>query len=198
MIKVGIFMADGCEEIEGLTVVDIVRRAKLEIETISITEKAEVTSSHQVTFKTDTTKAQADFDSYDAIVLPGGMPGTLNLGADETVVKTIKSFAAEGKLVAAICAAPSVLGENHIQIGRASCRERVQISVVAVSLKKATCHPGFEEKLLGAQWLEQPVVVDGNVITSRGMGTAIAFALELVRYFTDDATVEHIRQGLVY
>jgi len=149
MIKVGIFMADGCEEIEGLTVVDIVRRAKLEIETISITEKAEVTSSHQVTFKTDTTKAQADFDSYDAIVLPGGMPGTLNLGADETVVKTIKSFAAEGKL-------------------------------------------------LGAQWLEQPVVVDGNVITSRGMGTAIAFALELVRYFTDDATVEHIRQGLVY
>ncbi|MFQ7714876.1 MAG: DJ-1/PfpI family protein [Agathobacter rectalis] len=92
MIKVGIFMADGCEEIEGLTVVDIVRRAKLEIETISITEKAEVTSSHQVTFKTDTTKAQADFDSYDAIVLPGGMPGTLNLGADETVVKTIKSL----------------------------------------------------------------------------------------------------------
>ena len=144
-------------------------------------EKAEVTSSHQVTFKTDTTKAQADFDSYDAIVLPGGMPGTLNLGADETVVKTIKRFAAEGKLVAAICAAPSVLGENHILEG-----------------KKATCHPGFEEKLLGAQWLEQPVVVDGNVITSRGMGTAIAFALELVRYFTDDATVEHIRQGLVY
>ena len=89
MIKVGIFMADGCEEIEGLTVVDIVRRAKLEIETISITEKAEVTSSHQVTFKTDTTKAQADFDSYDAIVLPGGMPGTLNLGADEFLRNSI-------------------------------------------------------------------------------------------------------------
>ena len=181
MSKVGIFMADGCEEIEGLTVVDIVRRAKLEIETISITEKAEVTSSHQVTFKTDTTKAQADFDSYDAIVLPGGMPGTLNLGADEIVVKTIKSFATEGKLVAAICAAPSALGENHILEG-----------------KEATGHPGFEEKLLGAQWLEQPVVVDGNVITSRGMGTDIAFSLEIVRYFTDDATVEHIRQGLVY
>ena len=77
-----------------------------------------MTSSHQVTFKTDTTKAQADFDSYDAIVLPGGMPGTLNLGADEIVVKTIKSFATEGKLVAAICAAPSVLGENHILEGK--------------------------------------------------------------------------------
>ena len=110
MIKVGIFMADGCEEIEGLTVVDIVRRAKLEIETISITEKAEVTSSHQVTFKTDTTKAQADFDSYDAIVLPGGMPGTLNIGEEETIIKTKKKIAAERKLVAAIRAAPSVLG----------------------------------------------------------------------------------------
>jgi 4-methyl-5(b-hydroxyethyl)-thiazole monophosphate biosynthesis len=72
------------------------------------------------------------------------------------------------------------------------------VRIIYLRAKKATCHPGFEEKLLGAQWLEQPVVVDGNVITSRGMGTAIAFALELVRYFTDDATVEHIRQGLVY
>ena len=94
MSKIGIFMADGCEEIEGLTVVDIVRRAGMEIETISITDKAEVTSSHKVTFKTDTTKADADFDSYDGIVLPGGMPGTLNLGADETVDRVIREFAA--------------------------------------------------------------------------------------------------------
>ena len=170
MSKIGIFMADGCEEIEGLTVVDIVRRAGLDIETISINGKKNVTSSHKVTFETDTTKEEADYDSYDAIVLPGGMPGTLNLGADTTVTKTIREFAAKGKLVAAICAAPSVLGENHILEG-----------------KRATCHPGFEEKLLGAEWSEQPVVVDGNVITSRGMGTAIAFGLEIVRYFTDDA-----------
>ena len=181
MSKIGIFMADGCEEIEGLTVVDIARRGGLDIETISITDKTEVTSSHKVTFMTDTTKAQADFDSYDAIVLPGGMPGTINLGADATVVDTIKKFAAEGKLVAAICAAPSVLGENHILEG-----------------KKATCHPGFEDNLLGATWIEQPVVGDGNVSTSRGMGTAIAFALEIVRYFKDDEAVDHIRQGLVY
>lgn len=181
MSKIGIFMADGCEEIEGLTVVDIVRRAGLDIETISINGKKNVTSSHKVTFETDTTKEEADYDSYDAIVLPGGMPGTLNLGADTTVTKTIREFAAKGKLVAAICAAPSVLGENHILEG-----------------KRATCHPGFEEKLLGAEWSEQPVVVDGNVITGRGMGTAIAFGLEIVRYFTDDAKVDHIRQGLVY
>ena len=181
MSKIGIFMADGCEEIEGLTVVDIVRRAGIDITTISISDKKEVAGAHGITFLTDAKKDEVDFSTLEGIVLPGGMPGTINLGADETVVKTIKSFAADGKLVAAICAAPSVLGENHILEG-----------------KKATCHPGFEEKLLGAQWLEQPVVVDGNVITSRGMGTAIAFALEIVRYFTDDATVEHIRQGLVY
>ena len=105
MKKVGIFMADGCEEIEGLTVVDIVRRAKLEMTTISITDEKEVTSSHNVTFLTDALASEVDFDGFDAIVLPGGMPGTLNLGANETVNKVIKKFAGEGKIVAAICAA---------------------------------------------------------------------------------------------
>lgn len=181
MSKLGIFMADGCEEIEGLTVVDMARRAGIEIEMISITGKKEVTSSHAVTFMADVTKENADYESYDGIVLPGGMPGTVHLGEDETVNQVIRDFAAQGKLVAAICAAPSVLGLAGILEG-----------------KKATCHPGFEEKLLGATWLEQPVVVDGNVITSRGMGTAIAFATEIIRYFTDDATVEKVHKGLIY
>ena len=181
MSKIGIFMADGCEEIEGLTVVDIARRAGIEIDTISITGKPVVTSSHKVTFETDTTKEEADFASYDGIVLPGGMPGTLNLQADETVNKVIRQFATEGRLVCAICAAPSVLGAAGILEG-----------------KCATCHPGFEEKLTGAKVEEKEVVVDGNVITSRGMGTAIPFALEIVRYFADDETVEQVRKGLVY
>ena len=181
MSKIGIFMADGCEEIEGLTVVDIVRRAKLEIDTISITGKKEVTSSHNVTFLTDTTAEKADFASYDGIVLPGGMPGTIHLGENETVDRVIKEFAAEGKLVAAICAAPSVLGQAGILEG-----------------KRATCHPGFEDKLLGANVEFEPVVRDGNVITSRGMGTAIPFALEIVRYFLDDEAVEHVKTGLAY
>lgn len=181
MKKIGIFMADGCEEIEGLTVVDIVRRAKMEIVMISITGKREVTSSHQVTFLTDALAAEVDYDTLDGIVLPGGMPGTLNLQADETVSKVIRQFAAEGKLVCAICAAPSVLGAAGILEG-----------------KWATCHPGFEEKLTGARVEEKEVVVDGNVITSRGMGTAIPFALEIVRYFADDETVEQVRKGLVY
>lgn len=181
MSKIGIFMADGCEEIEGLTVVDIVRRAKFEIDTISITGKKEVTSSHNVTFLTDTTAEEADFTSYDGIVLPGGMPGTIYLGENEIVNRVIREFAAEGKLVAAICAAPSVLGQAGILEGR-----------------NATCHPGFEDKLLGANVKFEPVVCDGNVITSRGMGTAIPFALEIVRYFLDDAAVEHVKTGLVY
>lgn len=181
MKKIGIFMVDGCEEIEGLTVVDIVRRAKMEIVMISITGKREVTSSHQVTFLTDALAAEVDYDTLDGIVLPGGMPGTLNLQADETVNKVIRQFAAEGKLVCAICAAPSVLGAAGILEG-----------------KWATCHPGFEEKLTGAKVEEKEVVVDGNVITSRGMGTAIPFALEIVRYFADDETVEQVRKGLVY
>ena len=179
--KIGIFMADGCEEIEGLTVVDIARRAKLEIVMISITEQKEIKGSHGIVFHTDALAKDAAFAELDGIILPGGMPGTLNLGADALVNDVIKNFAAEGKLVGAICAAPSVLGAAGILQGR-----------------KATCHPGFEEKLTGAVTTEDMVVVDGNVITSRGMGTAIPFALEIVRYFAGDETVEQIKKGLVY
>lgn len=181
MCKIGIFMADGCEEIEGLTVVDVVRRAKMEIVMISITGKKEVTSSHNVTFLTDALASEVNYAELDGIVLPGGMPGTLNLGADGTVNQVIKEFAAADKLVSAICAAPSVLGAAGLLNG-----------------KHATCHPGFEEKLIGATTSEDEVVVDGNIITSRGMGTAIPFALEIVRYFKDDAAVEEIKKGLVY
>ena len=183
MKKVGIFMADGCEEIEGLTVVDIVRRAKMDITMISITEKKEVTSSHQVTFLADAIASEVDFEELDAIVLPGGMPGTLNLGASETVDRVIRDFAAKGKIVAAICAAPSVLGAAGLLQGR-----------------HATCHPGFEEKLEGAVTSEDAVVVDGNIITSRGMGTAIDFGLALVECLTDfdEEVTEHLKKGIVY
>ncbi len=181
MKKIGIFMADGCEEIEGLTVVDIMRRAGMEIDMISVSGKKEVTGSHNITFFADISIDEADFSSYDGLVLPGGMPGTLKLSANETVTAQIKKFAEDGKLVAAICAAPSVLGEAGILQG-----------------KCATCHPGFEEKLAGAKFLADNVVSDKNIITSRGMGTAIDFALEMVKYFADDSAVAKIRQGLIY
>jgi len=114
-------------------------------------------------------------------VLPGGMPGTNHLMAHEGLKNVLLSYNKEKKYLAAICAAPSVLGMNGLLEGR-----------------HATCYPGFEEKLNGATCLENPVVVDRNIITSRGMGTAILFALEIVRYFADDETVENIKTGLVY
>lgn len=181
MSKIGIFMADGCEEIEGLTVVDIVRRAGIDITTISISDKKEVAGAHGITFLADAKKDEVDFSTLDGIVLPGGMPGTINLGADETVDKVIREFAAGGKLVAAICAAPSVLGQAGLLNG-----------------KHATSYPGFEPKLTGAVTSENPVVQDGNVITSRGMGTAIAFALEIVSYFTDKKTADKLAESIIY
>lgn len=179
--KIGVFMADGCEEIEALTVVDIARRAGIEAVMISVSGGRTIHGSHGIAFEADISKQDVDFSELDGIVLPGGVKGTENLGVDETVLEMIREFTREDKLVAAICAAPSVLGLNHILEGR-----------------HATCHPGWEDKLLGAICEEDDVVCDGNVITSRGMGTAIPFALAIVDHFTDVSTVEHVKKGLVY
>lgn len=181
MSKLGIFMADGCEEIEGLTVVDITRRADIEITMISITEKKEVIGSHNIIFKADALAAEVNYDELDGIILPGGMPGTLKLGADETVNKVIREFAASGKLVCAICAAPSVLGTAGILSG-----------------KKAVCYPGFEDKLKGADVCGEEIAVDGNIITGRGMGTAIPFALSIVRYLKGDEAADELGKGIIY
>lgn len=182
MKKIGIFMADGCEEIEGLTVVDLVRRAKLEIVMISISDTKEVTGSHGVKFMVDALASEVDFASLDGIVLPGGMPGTVHLGESKTVNRVIREFASEGKLVAAICAAPSVLGAAGLLQGQ-----------------YATCHPGFEEKLTGAVTSTDAVVMDGNIITSRGMGTAIDFGLAIIRFLTEDEELlDHVKKGIVY
>ena len=181
MEKAYIFLADGFEEIEGLTVVDILRRAGVEIQMVSIMGRKELTGSHGIPVVADAVFEEVDFSDGTLFVLPGGMPGTVHLGEDDTVSQVIREFAKEGKLVAAICAAPSVLGQAGILNG-----------------KKAACHPGFEEKLTGAEVFFSPVVCDGNVITSRGMGTAVPFGLAVARYFTDDATIEHVKAGLVY
>ena len=181
MSKLGIFMADGCEEIEGLTVVDLVRRAGIEIEMISVSGEKNVTGSHKIAFQTDVSKADADFASYDGIVLPGGMPGTTHLMEDETVNRVIKEFAQDGKLVAAICAAPSVLGNAGLLEG-----------------KTATCYPGVEGKLTGANFVTNSVAKDGNIITSRGMGTAIDFAAALIARLQDEKKAEEIKASIIY
>ena len=181
MKKVGIFMADGCEEIEGLTVVDIVRRAKLEMTTISITDKKEVTSSHNVTFLTDALASEVDFDGFDAIVLPGGMPGTNYLRDHEGLAELLKKQYEAGKWVAAICAAPSVFG------GLGFLKDR-----------KATSYPGCLDGISVGEYTEEPVAVDGNVVTSRGVGTAIAFALKLIEVLISKEKADEIAASIVY
>lgn len=181
MKKLGVFMADGCEEIEALTVVDIARRAGIEVAMISITGEKLVKGAHGIDFQTDIPAEFMDFDMLDGIVLPGGMPGTLNLGASKYVLQTIVDFNCKGKMVSAICAAPSVLGEAGLLKG-----------------KKATSYPGFEEKLIGADVMLEPVVVDGNIITSRGMGTAIPFALAIVEYLLDEDIADELGAAIMY
>ncbi len=181
MGKIAVFFADGCEEIEGLTVIDMLRRAKVEVASVSIMGRKEVHGSHGITFLTDKVLEETAIDEFDGVVLPGGMPGTTNLGAHAGVVAAAKKFAEEGKLVAAICAAPSVLGQNGILKGR-----------------RATCHPGWEGKLEGAAFCEDKAVTDGNIITSRGMGTAVDFSLAIINWLTDEETVAHVKQGIVY
>lgn len=181
MAKIGVFLADGFEEIEGLTVVDILRRAGVEVTTVSIMGRKEIHGAHQITVLADVLYEEVSFENLDGVVLPGGMPGTINLGAHDGVKRQIAAFAEKGKLVAAICAAPSVLGENGILKG-----------------KKAACYPGFEEKLLGAEVTFEEVAEAGNVITSRGMGTAIPFALRLTAYLTTEQKAEELAKGIIY
>lgn len=181
MSKIAVFFADGCEEIEGLTVVDMLRRAKMDVTGVSITGQKEIHGSHRITFLADALYEEVEMDAFDGVVLPGGMPGTTNLGAHKGVVSAIQTFAAQGKLVAAICAAPSVLGQNGILQGR-----------------RATCHPGWEDRLIGAVLSEETAVTDGNVITSRGMGTAVDFSLAIIQKLANEETLAQVKQGIVY
>lgn len=181
MKQAGVFLADGMEEIEGLTVVDILRRAGIGVTTISISGKKEVTGSHKITVLADQIFENVDFENLDGIVLPGGMPGTTNLMQHSGVNEVIKSFAGDGKLIAAICAAPSVLGQAGLLEG-----------------KRAACYPGFEEQLTDAVVCTDKVVRDGNIITSRGMGTAIPFALALTAYFQGQEKADEIGKSIIY
>ncbi len=179
MSKLAVFMADGCEEIEALTAVDMLRRANLDVVTVSIMGRKEIHGSHGITFFSDAMYEAADMSDFDGVILPGGAVGTKNLGGHEGVISTAKHFAKSGKLVAAICAAPSVLGQNGLLQGR-----------------RATCHPGWEDKLTGAVISEEDAVIDGNIITSRGMGTSIPFSLAIISKYADEQTINNVKKGI--
>lgn len=181
MSKVYVFMADGTEEVEALTVVDLLRRAKVDVVTVSVMGRKQIVSSHAIGIETDELYGASDYADGDMIVLPGGMPGTTHLKEHEKLRKVLKEYHAAGKYLAAICAAPSVLGWNGLLEG-----------------KKAICYPGFEEELTGAVVTNQAVVTDGQFITSKGLGTAIAFSLELITILVGSETAEAIAKGIQY
>ena len=174
-------MADGVEEIEGLTVVDLARRAGIEIDMVSIMGRQEINGSHGIRFMADKLIEDIKFGDYDGLVCPGGVKGTQNLKADERVAALIREFCAAGKLVSAICAAPTVLGAAGVLEG-----------------KKATCYPGCEDGLTGATALTDKVVRDGNIITSRGMGTATDFGLALIEYLMDSKAADDMAVKIVF
>lgn len=181
MSKVLTFLANGLEEVECLAVVDILRRAGIETLLVSITEEKEVVGAHQIIITCDTVIGETDFDSADVIFLPGGMPGTANLAACEPLQKQILAFAAQGKRLVAICAAPSVYGGLGLLQG-----------------KKATCYPGWEEKLPGAEVTGAKVVTDGNITTAKGVGAALDLGLELVRILVDERTSADLKRSIQY
>lgn len=181
MNKIAVFFATGYEEIEALTVVDLCRRAGIIVDMVSVTDKEAVTGSHKISVAMDKMITDVDFAEYDMLVLPGGMPGTINLEACEKLMSALDEFYKAGKYIGAICAAPSVFGHRGYLAGKMAC-----------------CYPGFEEELAGAVVSDNQVEVSGNVITSRGLGTAIPFALAIVEHFCGAEKANELAKGIIY
>jgi len=159
MIKILVQLANGFEEMEALIPVDIWRRAGFVVETVSITGNKTVTGSHNIPVIADLLFEEANFEDAQMIFLPGGMPGSSNLDAHDGLRKQLISFSEKKKYLCAICAAPMVLGHNNILYG-----------------KRATCFPGYEKELTGANNTGANVEFDGNIITAKGAGVAMELA----------------------
>ncbi|WP_455640073.1 DJ-1 family glyoxalase III [Parabacteroides sp.] len=180
MKKAFVFLANGFEEMEALGTVDILRRGGIEVTTVSITADPVVTGAHNVPVTADTTLEKAALAGADALILPGGMPGASNLNDSEPVKEALLQQYREGRIVAAICAAPMVLGGLGLLKGR-----------------NATCYPGFEPKLIGATVTGEAVEVSDNVITGKGPGLVINFGLALVAAIKNEAVAEEVAAGLL-
>ena len=173
-MKVYLMLADGFEEVEALTPLDLLRRAGVDVKTVGLKKKT-VTGSHGIPVVCDTTTADAPIEEADAVILPGGLPGTTHLDESDFVDRLLARVNEKGGHLAAICAAPSVLGKRGY-----------------LKNKKAVCYPGFEPALIGAKVQDTAVVTDGNVTTGRGMGVSFAFGRELLRVFCGEEVAEKI------
>ena len=172
------FLANGFEEIEAISVIDILRRAGVDIKTVGV-EGDCVKGTHGIELRCDCCLNEISSSEAEGVVLPGGMPGTTNLLKSEKVCDAIRDAYSKGKLIGAICAAPSILGEIGILSGKNVC-----------------CYPGFESKLKLANISLENVCVDGNIITSKGPGTAIEFSLEIVKYLKGTNVKDKIQEQL--
>lgn len=182
MAKVYEFLANGFEEIEGLAPVDILRRGGVEVVTVSITGKREVQSSHGITILADTTFEEGGrFDDADLLLLPGGMPGSTNLNAHDGVRDAIRRQYESGKRVGAICAAPMVLGSLGILKG-----------------KRATCSPGFEKYMTGAEYTGELFTVDGNIITGEGPAATLPYAYKILSFFIGEEKSRVLQAKMQY
>ena len=177
--KVLVLLAEGFEEVEAITPIDYLRRAGIEVQVVSIAgdRSLQVRASHGLAVQAEARLQDVAQDtSWDGVLLPGGMPGASHLAASETVGALVKALAGAGKLVAAICASPAV----------------VLFPLGLLQGRRFTCFPGMETTVSGAQWVEDKVVQDGNIITSRGAGTAGVWATEIIAYLTDPDTAQKI------
>lgn len=178
-----VFLADGFEEVEALTVVDYLRRVEgIKVDTVSIKDSQKVLGAHNIEVKADKTVGELeDIASYDGVVIPGGMPGASNLRDNEEVIKIVKEIDKANKLVAAICAGPIVL-------------ERAKV----IDGKKVTSYPGFEKDLPNSIYKEEDVVCDGNIITARGPAKAEDFAIEIIRKLVGEKAAEDLKTSILY
>lgn len=176
------FLAEGFEEIEALCPLDIMRRAGIEVKTVGIGAK-KITGAHGITVDADMTDEDLDklsSYSFDMIFLPGGMPGTINLAASQTVIKAINKAVADDRYIAAICAAPSILGDMGL-----------------LQQKEAICYPGFEDRLTGARISSSKVVLDQKILTAAGMGVALDMGLKIVEIFMGEQKAHSLRQAVI-
>ena len=181
MVNTAVLFAPGFEEVEGLTVVDLLRRANINTSIIGV-EGKEVTGAHKVTITTDKTLDDVNIDQLDALILPGGAPGFQNLRKNKTVLSLIKEAFEKEKIVAAICASPSVLATAGV-----------------LENKKATIYPGMEEEIKKGRgiFLNDLVVVDDTIITSKGPATTMLFAIKIVELLKDKETSEDVKNKVL-
>ena len=179
MGTVYVFFADGFEEIEAFTSVDVMRRAGLNVEMVTVTPDEIVTGAHDVPVLCDKNVVNCDFFDAELVLLPGGMPGASTLEKHEGLRKLILSFAEKNKPIAAICAAPMVLGKLGLLKGR-----------------RVTCYPSFEQYLDGADCTNEPVVRDGNIISGMGPGAAMEFALAVVELLQGKEKVQELKEAM--